>query len=348
MSFMNILKLPKSVRRDFYKSKYLYYKKFNVFALSAFCFTFIILFTADLANGFKWTYLFPRLPVLLPLAIFILIYKKTNSYRIMTTLSFIFVHAIIWHSIWIISKTTDMAHINENFLFMSFPLLIVSFCASPREAFIGQWGLLPDILLANRIFHFPNPDVLIVYICQVVVMLNIISVIVTRLYYDHYNDEKKLKKLSYYDPLTKVYNRNKLNELEVECSASNHCASVLVIDIDFFKKINDTFGHDKGDYILQFIAGRIKNSVREDDKVIRYGGEEFVVIMPHCSLKKALVIAERIRKDIEDSDNGLQKITVSIGVAEHSGDDINVSIKKADEALYSAKQSGRNKVLSQQ
>ena len=128
----------------------------------------------------------------------------------------------------------------------------------------------------------------------------------------------------------------------------------LLIDIDHFKKINDSFGHNVGDEVLQEFAVRLASNVRAVDLPCRYGGEEFVVIMPDTSLASAERIAERIRLHVAGSsfrvDGGkeLLTVTISIGVAATigEGDTPEALLKRADEAVYEAKALGRNKVIT--
>ena len=131
-------------------------------------------------------------------------------------------------------------------------------------------------------------------------------------------------------------------------------AAVLVLDIDHFKAINDTFGHDCGDEVLREFAVRLATNVRAVDLPCRFGGEEFVVIMPETGVEDAHRIAERIRGHVAgspfrvlDGREALQ-VTISIGVAATSGagDTAEALLKRADEALYDAKQGGRNRVIA--
>lgn len=156
------------------------------------------------------------------------------------------------------------------------------------------------------------------------------------------------------DPLTGLSNRNYFrNELKKFVSLSaryNRALSVIMLDIDFFKKINDTYGHDVGDNVLKGVAEILMRHVRTHDVAARFGGEEFVMLLPETSLGGAVVVAERIRTAVENVDFNSagcrHNVTISIGVAEYLGDgtDVEEVIKKADEALYKAKSSGRNRV----
>ncbi len=142
-------------------------------------------------------------------------------------------------------------------------------------------------------------------------------------------------------------------ELEKEFQAAkryNLDLSVLFVDIDDFKTFNDSFGHAVGDRVLTLVSSILVNNLRMTDKIGRYGGEEFLVILPHTSRKNALKIAEKlvssIREDTEGKEDIPRGITVSIGVAEFSGDytDGHDLIKNADLSMYRAKKKGKNRV----
>jgi len=128
--------------------------------------------------------------------------------------------------------------------------------------------------------------------------------------------------------------------------------SLLMVDIDFFKKVNDTYGHPVGDQILKAIAGKLKAHLRTVDVVARYGGEEFAMLLPQTDAALARVVAERIRTDIEsesfETDKGKLKITVSLGICDTSSNDFQSGaelLARADEALYQAKNEGRNQTV---
>ena len=163
---------------------------------------------------------------------------------------------------------------------------------------------------------------------------------------------EELERLATTDELTQVYNRRKLYELadyEIERSIRyKQPLSLLVLDIDHFKRINDNHGHDIGDKVLVLFSKTIMNMIRQPDIFGRVGGEEFVLILPSTDLEKAISFAERIRQSIEEETfPEIGNITISIGVTECIEDDkIHPLFKRADNALYDAKNSGRNKVIS--
>ncbi len=164
-------------------------------------------------------------------------------------------------------------------------------------------------------------------------------------------------KMAIKDPLTNCYNRYyfdmHLKNIMKECSAKGKELSLMMIDVDHFKKVNDSFGHHVGDECLKQIQRRIGENIRAVDLLARFGGEEFVVLLPETKINEAQVIAERIRSIIAEKsfdflDSCKVNQTISIGVAQMScGDSTNQLIENADKCLYRAKNSGRNKVVAQ-
>lgn len=159
----------------------------------------------------------------------------------------------------------------------------------------------------------------------------------------------RLSTLAARDALTGAWNRRTLDEVLLQTTSSNNrnplVASLIILDLDHFKRINDTYGHDVGDKILISFSELIKDSIRLSDRLFRYGGEEFVVIADGANLENAAVLAESIRKRVETS-NLFEKetITISLGVAAlRDGQSPEDWLKLADEALYAAKRTGRNK-----
>lgn len=152
------------------------------------------------------------------------------------------------------------------------------------------------------------------------------------------------------DSLTGLYHHRyfelRLSEEIERAKRYAHPLSLIMIDIDHFKSINDRYGHQRGDVVLSSIANILRICTRKGDTVARYGGEEFAIIMPHISGKRAIAAAERLRKTIENIDFGGIKLTISIGVSffEHEAMTKEQIIKLADNALYKAKKNGRNRV----
>lgn len=166
----------------------------------------------------------------------------------------------------------------------------------------------------------------------------------------------RLNYIATHDTLSEIYNRSKIMEeieKELYCLKLNGSeTSILMLDIDYFKQVNDNFGHIVGDMVIKCVAQGCKSILRGSDIIGRYGGEEFVVILPGTDKQRALVIAENIRRHIADMDmRFLDKkvdITVSIGVVSVTGDNKNITthelMNHVDMALYIAKNSGRNTI----
>jgi diguanylate cyclase len=162
---------------------------------------------------------------------------------------------------------------------------------------------------------------------------------------------KELLKIVNIDYLTKVFNRKALYEkLEFEIARANRYKddlSVLMIDLDHFKTINDVHGHLAGDSVLKQVAEIIKSNLREPDIAGRYGGEEFLIILPRTDREQGFIVAERIRKSIQDADLlNRTKVTISGGLKEYNGESLNKLLDEADKRLYIAKRNGRNNIVS--
>jgi diguanylate cyclase len=160
------------------------------------------------------------------------------------------------------------------------------------------------------------------------------------------------------DPLTGIYNRRgfeiQANKMIADGEIADKGLCLLMVDIDHFKKINDTYGHVLGDRVIRTMANTLKSKVKGQDSVARLGGEEFVVLLPETSPQGALTVAEHIRASIEhgkirrpNSQDTIASITVSVGIAVYqAGETLEDWLDHADKALYASKQGGRNKVTA--
>lgn len=168
---------------------------------------------------------------------------------------------------------------------------------------------------------------------------------------------KELQLLASQDHMTKLYNRRYFADVSVNildlAKRNSKVFSLLMLDIDKFKKINDTYGHHVGDEVIIALANILKSSNRKSDIACRFGGEEFLILLPETNMDGALVIAEKIRKLVEDLSVEVEdqtiSFTVSIGVAEinlEHENDLEPLIQRADAGLYKAKEGGRNRVCS--
>ncbi|MBP9084559.1 MAG: sensor domain-containing diguanylate cyclase [Kofleriaceae bacterium] len=258
-------------------------------------------------------------------------------------------------------------------------LLSLSFAVGEGVAgWVAQHGdavLLPDAVADSRFLQLPgNRTMIASLICVPLIArgervgvvtatsnhknafqqsdLELVSFIATTIALDIEN--VRLHRVAVTDPLTGVYNREFLGTklpAEIEMAiARGRSLSVAMVDVDHFKRINDAHGHGVGDVVLAAIAGRLRNAIRAGDILVRYGGEEFLVLLPKAGIERASEVGERIREracdgPIDAGNDILVEITVSVGVAELRTEPLETMqefIARADTALYAAKAAGRN------
>lgn len=162
---------------------------------------------------------------------------------------------------------------------------------------------------------------------------------------------ERLSNIAYFDALTGIYNRRKFNELFLNeykrAKRYKRDLCGIFFDIDHFKKVNDVYGHDVGDMVLQELSNLVQFHVRETDFFARWGGEEFIILLPETNKENALTLAEHIRKNVvEKIFTKAKNITVSFGITQLKGQEQQKSfLKRLDNALYKAKQEGRNRSI---
>jgi diguanylate cyclase (GGDEF)-like protein len=214
-----------------------------------------------------------------------------------------------------------------------------SLCMAPIRQRDVLHGVLIAVGTANEIFDHAHEDLLGIVASQASVTLERAS------YFLKQEDQARL------DGLTGLYNRRMFQEMLAEEIARvkrySHSLSLMMMDIDHFKKCNDTFGHPVGDEVIRMVARSIKSMIRATDHAFRYGGEEFAVLLPETASGNGHVLAERLRAQIE-SDRSVRGVTITIscgltGVLPNDSPDS--FVKRSDAALYTAKESGRNRVV---
>jgi len=165
-------------------------------------------------------------------------------------------------------------------------------------------------------------------------------------------EREHLQKLALLDPVTKLYNRNAFNKFApkeiAQAERNQQAISLAVLDIDFFKKVNDTYGHKRGDNVLEDVGLWLTNTLRKGDMVFRWGGEEFVIILPHCNASNAREVLEKQRIRFNKRKYAGLSITISIGISSINDvtkqKDLKQLFSEADKAVYKAKELGRNRV----
>jgi diguanylate cyclase (GGDEF)-like protein len=223
----------------------------------------------------------------------------------------------------------------------------------------SAWEFLFEDLVGISIHVDHEPETLskqLEYIVSIAVFVMISLIFPAMVGYRLIDDQEKLtdkiKRLSEEDYLTKLHNRRKIHEiLESEITRSkryNSTFAVILLDIDNFKETNDKFGHNAGDQLLVQISDIISKTIRESDIASRWGGEEFLIFCPHTNIDGAFSLADKLRSNIEKKEfDEIGYKTSSFGVAqiEHA-DTVKSLIQRADKALYSAKNTGKNMVMS--
>lgn len=227
-----------------------------------------------------------------------------------------------------------------------------------KKAYLIQYRLIHDI--SNRpvgYFYGLKEDSQIQAILAakkiLIILATMIMLILMFLVIYTYIGQQELRRLAITDQLTNIYNRHSFYLLAgqeiARAERSEESVSIAMIDIDYFKRINDSYGHAAGDEVIKTVVALIKDSIREADILARYGGEEFIVLMPATTLQNACTVAERIRKVVGGHRfKQVGHVTVSAGLAERiKKENIDTTIERADKALYEAKETGRNRTCTQ-
>ena len=214
--------------------------------------------------------------------------------------------------------------------------------------------IIASITIIGTYYIFPLPFELFVmhsfWMVSVMSFGFLSAYLLERLSKNNFLNNEKLEKLALTDNLTGLYNRTKLDEVLLKeldrCERFNHTFGFVMLDIDYFKSVNDTHGHQVGDDVLIAMAELIKKNIRSTDILVRWGGEEFVILCLETNISGVLNLAENIRLKIQNHE--FEKVgfkTVSMGTTLYEkGDTISSIITRADSALYNAKNSGRNRI----
>ena len=220
---------------------------------------------------------------------------------------------------------------------MIFSFIIILLILSTRPIFIITYhidSVIEDNQI-NKLFF------VMLFISGYVRNIGFIIMVCQRLYQD-------LRDAALYDFLTTLLNRRAVQEkLDLQFNQFQRYyqpCTIILLDIDYFKRINDNYGHEKGDAVLQQIAAILKTNLRKTDTIGRWGGEEFLIILPNTSINEALTVAEKLRYEIANTQLQDLNCTISLGIAklEKTDNSIEQVIKRTDDALYSAKNKGRN------
>jgi len=339
-------------RTEEYKiSKFEFYQKFTFWVVVVASVTSVGYWVSDclINNEIVIETIFPRVAILIPLMIFLFINKKVNDYRVLLYSAYIQTCIIVLCTLTSAYFLVDKSHVSEGMVVLQIVFLTLGFGASFGVATFFHLIFLIELLLSHCFNHYDNLDVILSLNLPLMVAIIAIQWFMCDFYLEHFKTANKLERLSYYDMLTDVHNRNIVQMLvesdgrKLISDLGEECC-VLLLDIDFFKQVNDVYGHQAGDRVLRFVAQLVKERLREGDYIIRWGGEEFVIILANAKVPQAFALAEEMRRTVENRDNGVCPISISVGVAQYDGVNYRTAINRADEMLYLAKSTGRNRV----
>lgn len=338
-------------RHDFYQGKYEYYSSFHMWVIIAACISSVFYFFSDcyLFGYFTTATLIPRLAILIPFTIYLIMHAHIKDYRIMITAGYVVIHCIMWCTIWSCCYLEDLNFTCSGFIIINFIFLALGITASPAAAIISQGLLFVDITIANTFIDYPRFDMMLLLGIPMYLGICVFNIAIERTYRDQVIVKQQLEYNIEHDALTGTYNRNKTGSLAdqqnvlINFKADN--SGIIMYDIDFFKKVNDTYGHITGDHVLVDVSKNVQSLLNNDEYLIRWGGEEFIVLVKG-SEDEIRQKAEKIRHSVEMLElPEVSHITISVGVAIYNGGDYQNTVKCADKALYFAKNNGRNRVV---
>ncbi len=334
---------------DFYESKCEFYQKYVGLTLVIASLSSLVYIIWDYyINGSFIPTLIPRLSILPVLAIYILVLRVKRSRSFVVYMDYVMGHTIMLTLIWALYNLSDRRGASECFIIMNLIWLAIGFVAKPQEFIASEILFFAEIIVSHFINLYSNLDVIIGF--QIPCALAVIGshLLLMFFYLEHYRMRQQLELAKITDPLTQVYNRHLLEKIVAkntirDVKQDEHIA-LAMLDIDNFKKINDEYGHYTGDLTLLYIGQKLSKETHDDDYVIRYGGEEFVVIFRNCDVNNACARMEQFRRDVEDAKDTPVPFTISVGVSRYTGD-YSKTVQNVDNALYKAKTTGRNKVV---
>ena len=343
--------IPKEKRNDFYQSKYEHFKNLVLWVIVISCLVEMTFFVSDCSSvsGFSSDTFLPRFLIIVPLIVYFVVFKHVSSYKIMVPFSYVMIHACMLSVIWTSVYTHNVQNLREAFLVLQVMFLIVGIASPKIEHCIFHALLIGDIILALMYNSFSGIDTLVSLDGAELIAVCAFEFIFENIFAEQYNTRMKLEDISLHDQLTGAFNRTKLKMMcldeesnELECRN----AGFLLADINEFKKINESFGHDVGDQIIKELYDIIKVCTRGDDVCIRMGGEQFLIIVPNQGLARTKEIGERIRHQVENKKDGACKFKISVGCTIYKGGDYHVSVNLADKALKFAKQNDVDLVVA--
>lgn len=337
-------KLNKYIKQEVAKSKYNFYKNFILFMsiMAALISPLYFISDCQIFGRFAYETLFSRFMIYGFLLIYLIIIKKCNNYKIISILSHIICHLIMWGTIGAIFYLPDKSHCSEGFIIFQILILLIGIGTPIEISIISQLMIIGNISLSNIFIHYENFNLLMSIGIPMCLGAIFMQIPLNNIFYLKYLSDKKLELYSYTDQLTNLYNRHKF--IEYIKNKNLNDTIFIICDIDFFKKINDEYGHDCGDDILTYVATIFKKILKDDDSIYRWGGEEFLILLKDKTELEAFEIVEKLRKEVKKKNEFNISLTMSFGISSFK-DNYKNTIKLADTALYYAKEKGRDKTI---
>lgn len=289
--------------------------------------------------------LIPRTSILIPMFLYIVLEPKLKSYKWKTFLNYLLLNMIVLATIWSVYHLEIKTHFSEGATIMNFIFLICCLSARPCFGAMGYGLFFAEILVSHQFNHYENLDVILSLNVPCFAAIMLVHCILNLGEFERYLTSKKLEHALITDPLTTVYNRHRMNQLikDNQIISEEEMISIIMLDIDYFKTVNDTYGHYVGDEVLHYLGSTLMKEIPESGTVIRFGGEEFLIILVGCPPEDAYKKIEEIRKKIAAAKDTSVEFHISAGVVKYNGNFVK-SVKAADHALYHAKETGRNRV----
>ncbi|MDC7300540.1 GGDEF domain-containing protein [Agathobacter ruminis] len=346
------LRIDRALREDFYQSKFDYFRTVSFYSaiLTVLMQTTYFVTDCQIFGHFAYKTVIPRFSVIVPILFLLIVNKHIKSYKVGAILYYLFPHIAMWATIWTIVYLPNRDFAREGFIIMHFAFLAVGMAMPIKYHLVAHGLLFANIILSNLWIHYATFDMMLTLAAPLFIGCVLMLYINEKAYQDHYLMLRDVAHNSITDQLTGAYNRKILTRiLNQDHPTLKHDFSddivVLMLDLDKFKNVNDTYGHEAGDHILQLLCDTISKTVKETDYIIRWGGEEFVVFLMGYTLEQGRATAEEIRSRVSKVETGIEPITVSIGVCQYHGEDYHETIRRVDHALYYAKDHGRNQVI---
>ena len=335
--------LSKQEREKFLDFKLNYYQFFIKVSLIVTCIVSILFLVSDVQlNGVLGPTVIPRFSVMVPLALYLIVEPRIKGRRTKTFADYFLAECIVWATIWSVYHLTNKLHFAEGSFSMNFIFIILGLGTSPVSGLINYAAFFAGLIISNTFNCYPNFDIILSLNIPTAIAVTAAQVILSLGAYDNYLTSTRLEKSLMYDALTGVGNRERLQSLLSGNKLVKDIipTSIVMIDVDNFKGINDNNGHEAGDTVLHFVGDFFHRNVRSGDHVIRYGGDEFLVIMYNCKTSVAYKRIQIIREKMNADKKKPYDFSFSAGIAAYTGD-FKGDLECADQALYHVKQGGK-------